>query len=226
MRDALVGLVERMCPDEAVHLQWGVGLSHVARGLDIMTLTRGGLIESLNHPWHRNDMRDATGNDVPSLTAPPELGLEPEPAAQPHETVPKSTSKANWQPARRRRSLAPFIAAGLAVVIIIAVLLLSQSGGTTMDSTGRPQDGSSAETASGGGEGAGASTQPSTTTDPGGTAGLPRPNLKTRMGLRGLVVRPMNSVNRAPAAMATAKLRPRGIRSRGVPLKRIRLTGK
>ena len=144
MREALVGLVERMCPDEAVHLQWGVGLSHVARGLDIMTLTRGGLIESLEHPWHRDDLRDATGNDVPSLTAPQVLGLEPEPATTTPVALPISAGPANWQPTRRRRSLAPLIAVVLAVVVILAVLLMSQRG-TTPESQGEGSpDGASA----------------------------------------------------------------------------------
>ena len=141
MREALFGLVEHMCPEEALHLQWGVGLSHVARGLDIMTLTRGGLIETLDHSWRRDDLRDATGIDVPSLTAPAAIGIEPE-AASPVTGEPENAGT-SWRPARRRRNIAPLVAAGLAVIVIVAVLWLTQRQETSAPGQAASSSGSS-----------------------------------------------------------------------------------
>ena len=136
MREALVGLVERMQGEESKHLQWGVGLAHAARGLDIMTLTRGATIETLEHEWHRADLRDATGGLMPSLTAPPvDIDFEA-PVSQSQPTPPRRPSEPHWSPPERSRSVAPLIAAVLALLVVAAALWWSLPHGEPNDAEG------------------------------------------------------------------------------------------
>jgi hypothetical protein len=134
MREALIGLVERMQGEESKHLQWGVGLAHATRGLDIMTLTRGAAIETLEHVWHRADLRDATGGLIPSLTAPPPVELESEVLSRPEQpTGPAQSPKPHWSPPERSRLMAPVVACLLALLVVAAVLWWSLPGGESDD---------------------------------------------------------------------------------------------
>ncbi|MCH2137463.1 MAG: hypothetical protein MK074_00200 [Phycisphaerales bacterium] len=128
MRSALLGLVERMRDDEAVHLQWGIGLSVVARNLDVMTLTKGGVVGTLAHDWHRADLRDAMGGMVPSLTSPPVVELVESQAAPARPKIDITEPVLRTVPRTRQRSMAPVIAAVAAVIVIGGALYLSIPG--------------------------------------------------------------------------------------------------
>ncbi|MCH2135842.1 MAG: hypothetical protein MK101_04570 [Phycisphaerales bacterium] len=143
MRAALIMLVEYMQPSEASQLQWGLGLSQPGRDLDIMTLTRGGVIATLDHPWNRVDLRDWKSGLLPYLTKRPDATMQME--AEPVEASGLAAAVANappWEARRRTRSAAPIIAALCAVVVIAVVLWMTSDRSETDGASGGGEQGS------------------------------------------------------------------------------------